>query len=313
MDTRIGLTTFSPVSSNKTRLVIEKTPGRKYQRKTDVIPQRTIVDSDKSKKVASSSSTPSKGEVKSAVSLIQLQESLKQDINESLNEINHTAMIKETRSRLMEVIKLEEQAKKQEESSNPIRSLELWEKRLNILRDLYGNQDPKVEEALKKFVLLCNSFSMNYRNSPDEGLVILQIAMNHLAGDIEFDNKKKITSMTLNNISFAFRTKNRFEEALEYAQNAFKIEAELPPSQSQIGLADSYLNVGAILSKLGKHKQSLAHANTALDILLSEQSNLVDEDESSSKNLSHDALYSSIVVAHNNIAVELEHLSEVSN
>lgn len=312
-----------------------KTPGRKYQRKTDsIVSQRKVSDQEGKEGNTSLHLNKSdsglggkKDEQESpSVSLLQLQESLKQDINETLNEINHAALMKETRIKLLEIISLEEKANELESSQNHLKSLEAREQRLNILIDVYGLLDPKVEEACKKFIIHCNTYStLNCRNNPTEGIEILKRALNYLNIGIEFDNIKRIHSMTLNNMSFAFRMKNMFEEALEYAQKAFKIESEIPKGDNDIALADSYLNIGAILSKLGKHKQSLAHANTALDILLFQQSKLVErealrdeveatEEDSDFKHpsLTHDALYSSIVVAHNNIAVELEHLMEVS-
>ncbi|KAG2393688.1 hypothetical protein C9374_007219 [Naegleria lovaniensis] len=304
-----------------------KTPGRRYQRKTDIIHQRTRSDHDGNSSILNKSdTTESKKEQTDSCSLLQLQEALKQDVNETLNEINHAALMKETRVKLLEIVSLEEKAKELESSSDPLKSLDSWEERLALLIDVYGLLDPKVEDASKKFIILCNTFAtLNCRNNPSAGLDILKRALKYLKKGIEFDNHKRIHSMTLNNMSFAFRMKNMFEEALDFAKQAFAIEYETPKGENDIALADSYLNIGAILSKLGKHKQSLAHANTALDILLFQQSKLVEreaeeeeadgsEEDNDFKHpsLSHDALYSSIVVAHNNIAVELEHLMEIS-
>ncbi|EFC42230.1 predicted protein [Naegleria gruberi] len=318
MENRHRIVASSPVKPIfKARAFLEKTPGRKYQRKKDFISPRIETHHEQSDNKTYNNKKQNINIGKNeelSTSLLQLQESIKQNINDTLNEINHAALMKETRLKLQEAVNLEEKAKELENSEDPLSCLDVWEKRLNLLVDLYGKSDIKTEDACKKFILLCNSFSMNYRDTPDESIGILKRSLRYLEFGIEFDNIRKMKSMTLNNISFVFRIKNMFEEALEFAQRAFSIEIDLPVEENGVGLADSYLNIGAILSKLGKHKQSLAHANTALEILLSLQKNesIGISNKERSPLISHDALYSSIVVAHNNIAVELEHLMEIS-
>ena len=276
--------------------------GRRYHRKTDVSILRP--SSDKTQ----TTTEDIEEKPKSHLSLIQMQESRKAVVNENLNEINLTAMIKETKKKLAEILTFEEIAQKLEKENKLLESLQVWEQHLLLQIEVFGKRDQRVEESCKKFVLLCNRLSMVFKDNTDGSLEILKHSLRYTNNGVEFDNRLKIQSMTLNNISFVFRSKDLYKEALTYAKKAFKIENELPLVGNEVGLADSHLNVGTILSKLGHHKLALSHANSALEILLDH----FEETESSGAVSSNkEALYSSIVVAHNNIAVELEHLMEV--
>ena len=276
--------------------------GRRYHRKTDI----SILRPSSEKKPKRTEDTVKKPQEQ--ISLIQLQESRKVAVNENLNEMNLAAMIKETKKKLADILIFEEMAQKLEKENKLLESLQVWEQHLLLQIDVFGKRDQRVEESCKKFVLFCNSLSMVFKDNTEGSLEILKHSLRYSNYGVEFDNRLKIQSMTLNNISFVFRSKNMYKEALTYAKKAFKIENEIPVEGNEVGLADSHLNVGTILSKLGSHKQALSHANSALEILLDHYETT---ESSSTISSNKEALYSSIVVAHNNIAVELEHLMEV--
>jgi hypothetical protein len=54
--------------------------------------------------------------------------------------------------------------------------------------------------------------------------------------------------------------------ALYYLNNSLQLEMQDPRSE-QLNLAGTHLNLTAILTKLGKHKEAISHAKASIIIL----------------------------------------------
>ncbi|KAL9649006.1 hypothetical protein ABK040_008385 [Willaertia magna] len=293
-----GLLTPSPSKSFKARAFLENTPGRAYQRKIDT-PGRLVTEPE---------CTPKKiTKQKENKSILEIQESKKNFIKDVLCEENFFNSIKDKRKKVAEMIQLEQSAVKLENENNNIESLPLWEKRLVLMIDVYGKSDEIVESACKKFIMLCNSVAFENINNPI-AKQILKVALKYLEEGIDFDNLQKNKVITFNNLSLYYKDRERYDEALKYAKKAFRVCSEIASDDDLLALPDCHLNIGAIFSKLKQHRQALAHANKALEILMERQTQF----QVKPSEIPLEALFSSIVVAHNNIAVELEHLLEIN-
>lgn len=93
--------------------------------------------------------------------------------------------------------------------------------------------------------------------------------------------------------------------ALTYLDNALKIEKKLNHFKD---LADTHLNVCAILSELGNHSEALENVLTAIMLLQGDLLYIPDIQEAEKLDI-----MSALIVAYHNLGVEYEHLKRVSN
>lgn len=63
-------------------------------------------------------------------------------------------------------------------------------------------------------------------------------------------------AVTFNNMACYYRRINKFRLALTFLQHALALEVKM---DNQVSLADTHLNMCAVLSHLGKHNEALEH------------------------------------------------------
>ena len=75
----------------------------------------------------------------------------------------------------------------------------------------------------------------------------------------------RLLGITFNNIGCYYKRDSKPKVALKYLKKS--LEIEIYSSNDKISIAGTHLNICAILSFLGKHKQAIKHAKVSIDLL----------------------------------------------
>jgi tetratricopeptide (TPR) repeat protein len=132
-------------------------------------------------------------------------------------------------------------------------------------------------------------------------------------------NRPKFLAITFNNFACFYRKyihpdiclpvtlcrKGKFRVSLNYLEQALRIEKNL---DDQKDLAETHLNICAILSKLGQHADALEHVLTAIMLI---QDDIIVHSDDEPKRLKEKR--SGLIVAYHNLGVEYEYLKRVSS
>jgi tetratricopeptide (TPR) repeat protein len=116
-------------------------------------------------------------------------------------------------------------------------------------------------------------------------------------------NRLKLLGVTLNNFGCLYKYKGQPNVALFYLQKAMKVEQ----TTLSDNLAESHLNICAILSQLNHHKAALFHAQEALEVLRTR----VETRKLESAEAEDRSSLRSFMIAYHNVAAELEHLNRI--
>lgn len=109
-----------------------------------------------------------------------------------------------------------------------------------------------------------------------------------------------LVATTCCNLGCYYKKIGKLHAALSYLRKALKIELSLQTDDTTV--AETHLDICAILSKLDKHGKAIKHAECAL--------RLIEGRVSSGLGSSSDKDYSMLAVAYHNLAVEHEHLQQ---
>ena len=104
-------------------------------------------------------------------------------------------------------------------------------------------------------------------------------------------------AITYNNLACYYRRIKKYRSALTYLENALAIELKLESVES---LADTHLNLCAVLSQLGRHSEALEHILMSLVML---QEEILGSDKP--RNAERMPV---LAIAYHNMGVELEYL-----
>ena len=150
------------------------------------------------------------------------------------------------------------------------------------------------QEAL---VLACNQQAMDLLHAErlPEALSLLQQAETQACTMPPSAASLKMKSVTFNNLGCFYKRAGLYQKALEYLSLALDIDAH--STTDRTNLAGTHLNICAIKSKAGQHREALDHALEALQLLQGPEANTTQ--------------VTTRVIAHHNAAVELEHLALV--
>lgn len=85
-------------------------------------------------------------------------------------------------------------------------------------------------------------------------------------GRIHKDDRSKLMALTLNNLGCYYKRINKPNVSLRYMSSALK--EEIKSRQPKSHIASTKLNICAILSSLGKHKQAIKYAVSAVADLI---------------------------------------------
>uniref|UniRef100_A0A7S1KS59 Uncharacterized protein n=1 Tax=Percolomonas cosmopolitus TaxID=63605 RepID=A0A7S1KS59_9EUKA len=216
-----------------------------------------------------------------------------------------------------------------------------------VMKEVYGSwRHEQISQYVERCVAMCNTYANQYmygsafgdqgrtqskhdvpisdlRQHGDMNLAyqLLKTALRYCReqSPFFFQSKPALLILTWNNVASYFRKIDELEKAQKYARKAFDYKrSKQNANHKNIRIADNpagvELNLGAILSLMGHHHESLKFSRMALNILLDEDL-LIDDvhrifpDEHTRRKTF--PLFSSLVIVHHNIAVELEHLGKM--
>lgn len=159
-----------------------------------------------------------------------------------------------------------------------------------------------MENEIENHIVLLNCQAMNTLDKPKHALKLLQQAEHILESAdpsiTSLKSRQNLLAVTLNNLACYYKSVKQPNVSLSYLQKALKIEIENFSEPSD--LAATHLNICAIFSQLGKHRQAISSCFSAIKYLNGYEN---------TEKLSEKVL-NSLVVANYNLGVEYEYLQK---
>lgn len=177
------------------------------------------------------------------------------------------------------------------------------ERGLVLRQHFFGVDSDQVRNACKIVGEMCNLLAMTYLQQESYDLVLELLKKAEILTDRDPQGK----AVTCNNLACYYRKQGKLRNALKYLQKALKIESKL----EKIGnIADTHLNICAVLSQLGRHSRALSHSQSALIVLQEELlKDLKEEKKELNKPVKLDRI-AVLAIAYHNTGVELEFLKK---
>ena len=128
---------------------------------------------------------------------------------------------------------------------------------------MFSRPYPQFKATAEKLCELCNLIAMIFlqKDKYDACLEFLK------KGEILSQKSKKFKALTYNNLACFYRRTGKLRIALKYLERALAIEFKLP---NQDSIADTHLNVCAVLSQLNRHEEALEHVLMSIVLLQDE-------------------------------------------
>jgi len=205
----------------------------------------------------------------------------------------------EQRAELETLKLLDEKAVQLQKDGKYVEALTCMERGLVMRQHFFGSDSEEVWDACKSVGELCNFLAMSKLQAGESKLAeqLLKKA------EILHQNDEPGQAVTFNNLACFYRKKGKTKAALQYLKKTLRIESTLETVENP---GDTHLNMCAVLSELGRHKQALSHANQALIMLQDELFSPSDDGEQ--KEIPSDRL-AVLAIAYHNIGAEHEHLN----
>ena len=194
--------------------------------------------------------------------------------------------------------RLSEKAIKLQQEKKYMEALTCMERGLVMRQHFFGSDSDEVWEACKTTGELCNFLAMA-KLQEGETKIVEQLLKK---AEILHQNDEVGQAVTFNNLACFYRTQGKTKAALMYLKKTLRIESTLDTVDNP---GDTHLNMCAVLSELGRHKQALGHANQALILLQDELFSPGEDGEQ--KKIPSDRLRV-LAIAYHNIGVENEFL-----
>lgn len=205
--------------------------------------------------------------------------------------------------------------------------LEMLERSLALAIQSFGLADEQVAAQWRVLVGEYNVIGMRclQKGRLSDCADLLKRAMNLLHSSLgDRDVRLKLLAITYNNLSCFYKRKGLMKMALQHAEKARAIEEQAPEVDNP---ATTLLNLCAILSCLGRHREALAHAHKALEVWESgprppaTPPAAVPDDATADGSaepaepvvkatISDEGRSSVLAICYHNMAIELEHLKE---
>eukprot|EP00937_MAST-01D_sp_MAST-1D-sp2_P006092 g6092.t1 len=163
--------------------------------------------------------------------------------------------------------KLDAAAEELQSRGARMEALECMERGLVLRQHFYGSDSAEVKDACRGLAQLCNQLAMDLLSQDEDAKDVAAELLKKAEVLSEFDDVCK--AVTFNNLGCFYRRTGRPQAALSYLLKAQRIEARLPEDQVERP-ADTFLNLCAVLSQMGRHSAALEHGQSAL-ILLQEE------------------------------------------
>jgi len=176
------------------------------------------------------------------------------------------------------------------------------ERGLVLRQHFFGAESDEVWRACKTVGEMCNLLAMTYLQQEDFAMVLELLKK----AEILTERDPAGRAVTFNNLACYYRRQGKLHSALQYLQNALKIEAKLARVDNP---ADTYLNTCAVLSQLGRHQSALEHAQQALILLQEELSRVVGPMADGKEAPKADRI-AVLAISYHNVGVEYEFLKK---
>lgn len=188
---------------------------------------------------------------------------------------------------------LESQGEQLQREAKYREALDKYQEILEFNRNYFGAESEEYDRISIKMCELCNLVAMIFlqKDKFDLTLIFLQ-----KADSLAVSNPKYL-AITLNNKACYYRKTGKLRTALQCLQDALTLEWK---SKKEDTLADTYLNLCAVLSQLGRHKEALENVLFSITLL---QEEILGNQKIGTERLLV------LTIAYHNLAVELEHLS----
>jgi len=152
------------------------------------------------------------------------------------------------------------------------------------------------QPATDQFVLSANRSALHCVQALDfpKAWACLKAAESRLASKEaeHLPNRLQLLALTYNNFSCYYKRKMKLPAALQFLSQALMLETA--STEAPTAIAATHLNICAVYSDMGVHPKALEHAEFALDLMVRFGGNEADA--------------ANLVIAHYNVAAELEHL-----
>jgi len=188
-----------------------------------------------------------------------------------------------------------------------VEAAESLEQAISLRREFLGDGHPDFITSIESYVVACNVWGVQSLNA---GLstVALELlkkaeAMTEADNVPNFKRRVALRAATFNNLCCYFRSRNKANAALQFAEKALKIEQRYKEAQNQ---ARTQLNYAVLLSTTGRSEEALAHIEAAVALLHDQERQLMHDQAQQSDSLEElrQETCSELVVAHYNMFVE---------
>jgi tetratricopeptide (TPR) repeat protein len=191
-----------------------------------------------------------------------------------------------------------------------LESFEVLEEALEVRRNFFGDTSDEYYKTSEKLCELCNMLSMIFlqKEKFDATLEFLK------KGEALAQNSLELRAVTFNNMACYYRRIGKLRIALKYLEDAISIEVRLDKTKT---LADSYLNICAVHSQLGKHdvamtqimKSIILLQDEILDYTMASKNGSDPRKDADSKKQFEDRV-AVLAIAYHNLGVEHEYLKQ---
>ncbi|CAD8074960.1 unnamed protein product [Paramecium primaurelia] len=207
------------------------------------------------------------------------------------------------------LLQLDQQAQQFQQQNKYLEALNVFEEMLMIKKSAYGEDSEEYFKTSDKLCELCNLIAMIFlqKEKFDASLEFLKKA------DMLAQSSTRYKAITYNNLACFYRRNGKLRSALQYLQQALEIEIRQEAAPS---LADTHLNMCAVLSQLNRHAEALEHALISVVLLQDEflmkppdqkMEQSQNQDQKSGEQKMKDRV-AVLAIAYHNLGVEFEYL-----
>lgn len=141
--------------------------------------------------------------------------------------------------------------------------IDLMEEIVSIKKDIYGMDHPEFERASEKLCEHLNLAAMIFLQKEK-----FELSLDHLRkAELVARNSLQFKSTTYNNLACYYRRTGKIRTALTYLIQALELELKIEQPKT---LADTHLNLCAVLSQLDRHEDALQHVMLSIILLQDE-------------------------------------------
>ena len=153
------------------------------------------------------------------------------------------------------------EAKEMQQQGKYLEALECMEKSLLLRERFCGPESEELWDGCRVTGELCNVLARSYMEQ-GENVRVFEL-LRKAEALTKRDDRGRVT--TYNNLGCFYRREGKLHAALEYLNKAAALDESLGAKQKHP--ADTYLNLSAVYSELGRHGEALHKARIAVEML----------------------------------------------